>query len=233
MREKEHKQGGEQMGRRSRLLSEQEPGCGASSQDPGIMTWAEGRPLPNWATQAPQSVLVFKFSDSKLRKKFLEFILWFTPCPPIHIASHQVSVRMMVEGDVGWMGSSVTLMHSLLFWLALESPAPGLFVTWDHKFLKKKLFIVWGSFSWVYLWFATQSISIHLPLLILHEVIFILIEDWLLWVFDLFLTRTNTKATGLHRSSTQQKTDKKQKFILESEMYLPHLLHLFCWTPGG
>ena len=32
---------------------EQGPQCGAPSQDPGIMTWAEGRCLIDWATQAP------------------------------------------------------------------------------------------------------------------------------------------------------------------------------------
>ena len=35
---------------RSRLLVEQGAQCGARSQDPGIMTWDEGRHLTNWAT---------------------------------------------------------------------------------------------------------------------------------------------------------------------------------------
>ena len=49
--EGEHKQG-EHRGRgRSRFPAEQ--GAGAWSQDSGIMTWAKGRCLPNWATQVP------------------------------------------------------------------------------------------------------------------------------------------------------------------------------------
>ena len=38
---------------RSRLLIEQRAWCGAPSQNPGIMTWAEGRRLTDWTTQAP------------------------------------------------------------------------------------------------------------------------------------------------------------------------------------
>ena len=39
---------------RSRLPTEQGAQCGARSQDPGIMTWAKGRRLTHWITQAPQ-----------------------------------------------------------------------------------------------------------------------------------------------------------------------------------
>ena len=35
--------------------------CGARSQDPGIMTWAEGRCLTDWATQASLSCRFFYF----------------------------------------------------------------------------------------------------------------------------------------------------------------------------
>ena len=35
--------------------TEQGVGGRAQSQDPGIMTWAEGRHLTYWATQAPQA----------------------------------------------------------------------------------------------------------------------------------------------------------------------------------
>ena len=38
---------------RSRLPAEQGAGCGAPSQDPEIMIWAEGRCLTSWSTQAP------------------------------------------------------------------------------------------------------------------------------------------------------------------------------------
>ena len=38
---------------RSRLPTEQGTQCRAQSQDPGIMTWAEGSCLTNWATHAP------------------------------------------------------------------------------------------------------------------------------------------------------------------------------------
>ena len=34
-----------------------EPNTGLGSQDPGIMTWAEGRHLTNWATQVSMQVL--------------------------------------------------------------------------------------------------------------------------------------------------------------------------------
>ena len=39
---------------RSRFPAEQRAQCGTRSQDPGIMTWAEGSCLTNWATQASQ-----------------------------------------------------------------------------------------------------------------------------------------------------------------------------------
>ena len=41
-----------------KLPTEQRAWCGTQSQNPGIMTWAEGRHLSDWATQAPQ-VLIF------------------------------------------------------------------------------------------------------------------------------------------------------------------------------
>ena len=40
----------------SSLPTEQGAWCGAPSQDPGIMTWAKGRRLTDWATQAPQYI---------------------------------------------------------------------------------------------------------------------------------------------------------------------------------
>ena len=55
-REREHKQGEEQ--RERRLPREQGAQSGAPSQNPGIMTWAEGRHLTQWATQVP----LFQFS---------------------------------------------------------------------------------------------------------------------------------------------------------------------------
>ena len=51
-RERESRSGGRGRGA-SRLPSEQGARCGAPSQDPEIMTWAQGRRLTNWATQAP------------------------------------------------------------------------------------------------------------------------------------------------------------------------------------
>ena len=51
-RERERASTGRQSGRgRSRLPAEQGARCGTRSQDAGIMTWAEGSRLTNWATQ--------------------------------------------------------------------------------------------------------------------------------------------------------------------------------------
>ena len=56
--------GGRGRGRgRSRLLAEQGALRGAPSQDPKIMTWAEGRHLTNWAIQVPLSILSIYFKD--------------------------------------------------------------------------------------------------------------------------------------------------------------------------
>jgi len=52
--ERESMRGGRVRGR-SRLPAEQGAQCGTRSQDPGIMTWAKGSRLTNWATQAPQN----------------------------------------------------------------------------------------------------------------------------------------------------------------------------------
>ena len=55
LRERVSAQAGEEAegeGEVDSLLS-REPDVGAWSQDPGIMTWAEGRCLTDWATQAP------------------------------------------------------------------------------------------------------------------------------------------------------------------------------------
>ena len=55
VREKEHEWGerSEGQGEADSSLSTEPHGCKTRSQDPGIMTWAEGRCLTNWATQAP------------------------------------------------------------------------------------------------------------------------------------------------------------------------------------
>ena len=45
---------------------------GIRSQDPGIMTWAEGRRLTNWATQAPQFCFVFEWRRDLLQDCLLE-----------------------------------------------------------------------------------------------------------------------------------------------------------------
>ena len=45
-REREHKQEDQQA----------EPGYGSRSQNPGTVTWAEGRRLTDWATQVPSTV---------------------------------------------------------------------------------------------------------------------------------------------------------------------------------
>ena len=50
---------------RSRLPAEQEAQCRTRSQDPGIITWAKGRCLINWATQVPEcmnSLFIFDIS---------------------------------------------------------------------------------------------------------------------------------------------------------------------------
>ena len=39
---------------KSRVMTERRDWCGAWSQDPEIVTWAEGRRLTDWATQVPQ-----------------------------------------------------------------------------------------------------------------------------------------------------------------------------------
>ena len=46
---------------RSRLSTEQGAWYGAQSQDPEIMTWAEGRCLTNWVTQCPYNTVLFLF----------------------------------------------------------------------------------------------------------------------------------------------------------------------------
>ena len=50
--------------------AEQETQQGAQSQDPGIMTWAKGRCITDWATQVPLSLSLNKHF---LSAKFLEF----------------------------------------------------------------------------------------------------------------------------------------------------------------
>jgi len=45
---------------RIRLPTEQGAQCGTRSQDPEIMTWAEGRRLANWATQVPHYCWVLR-----------------------------------------------------------------------------------------------------------------------------------------------------------------------------
>ena len=47
---------------RSRLPAEQRARCGTRSQDPEIMTWAEGRGLTHWATQAPRRQVFLRAS---------------------------------------------------------------------------------------------------------------------------------------------------------------------------
>ena len=55
-RERENRQLGWGRGRgRSTLPAECRAGCGARSQDPEIMTWAEGRRSTDWAQQVPWS----------------------------------------------------------------------------------------------------------------------------------------------------------------------------------
>lgn len=43
----------------SRIPSEQRAGCRTLSRDPGVIIWAEGRHLTDWATQVPRNSLVF------------------------------------------------------------------------------------------------------------------------------------------------------------------------------
>ena len=49
---------------RSRLPTEQGTSCGAQSQDPRIMTWAKGRHLTGWVTQAPLNLIFINISPS-------------------------------------------------------------------------------------------------------------------------------------------------------------------------
>ena len=51
--ERESRQRGSRRRGRSRLPAKQGTPPGAQSQDPRIVTWAEGRRLTHWATQAP------------------------------------------------------------------------------------------------------------------------------------------------------------------------------------
>ena len=55
---------------RNRLPAEQEPWCGAWSQDLEIMTWAKSRCLAIWATQAPQQLPTSKQTASFSLSKF-------------------------------------------------------------------------------------------------------------------------------------------------------------------
>ena len=63
---------------RSRLPTEQGAQCSAQTQDSEIMTWPEGRGLPDWATQCPYSIL----SSNRTSK-----------CELIH-SSHEVAMKM-------------------------------------------------------------------------------------------------------------------------------------------
>ena len=71
--ERERSQAGREAGGRrggSRLPAEQRAQPGAQSQDLEIMTWAEGRGLTHWATQAPLlffSLLHILQTQTKLR----------------------------------------------------------------------------------------------------------------------------------------------------------------------
>ena len=98
-REWEHKQEGRGRGRgRSRLSVEQGTRCGARSQDPGIMTWAEGSCLLDCAMQMPLSWSFFKdhFKCLSYITECLPFIcnhyhILKTACVAIPYSSYYVS----------------------------------------------------------------------------------------------------------------------------------------------
>ena len=64
---------------RSILPTEQGSQCRTRSQDPGIMIWAEGRCLTNWAIQAP-SLLTFVVDSFKSKLENLKFVFYEVIC---------------------------------------------------------------------------------------------------------------------------------------------------------
>ena len=90
-REPESPSWGRREGRgRSRLPTEQGAGCRAPSQDPGVMTWAKGRCLTDWATQAPLITLIScptlggDASQIVVSDEDANFYLHSVSCPSTH-----------------------------------------------------------------------------------------------------------------------------------------------------
>ena len=65
---------------RSRLPTARWSGDGARSQDPGIMTWAEGRHLTDWAAQVPPFCMLF-YLWCRVWIQVHSFCIWISSCP--------------------------------------------------------------------------------------------------------------------------------------------------------
>ena len=108
MREREHEwRGRSQVERRRRLPTNQGACCWAGSQDSRIMTWAEGRYLTDWATQAPLEKL---FDPLCLCSSIERSDTW--PVLGQHCGDSWTSTWMKHLGECLWnQWSPVLLLH--------------------------------------------------------------------------------------------------------------------------
>ena len=102
---------------RSSLPTEQGAQCWAQSQDPRIMTWAEGRRLTDWATQVPlnwilnpiqiatvEGEAIYRTRDTA-PATYAGIFVCLTIVHPIIFARHLKSFRCTKSGQPGWLSS--------------------------------------------------------------------------------------------------------------------------------
>ena len=99
---------------RSRLPTEQGAWHGTRSQDPEIMTWAEGRRFSDWATQALRLFFLFLFGQSRP-------VTYTRPIPArLDTLEHSVATpgRWLLPGRAGLYhrGPALQLHHRPLLW---------------------------------------------------------------------------------------------------------------------
>ena len=100
-REREHEWRRGQRGRgRSRLSTEQGAQIHASSQDPRIMTWAEGRSLTDWATLVPQDIFLRPILP--LKKKM---IIWYGNPPKLRFHNSDLNICRICISPFSFMMS--------------------------------------------------------------------------------------------------------------------------------
>ena len=120
---------------RSILPTEQGARCKAPSQDPRIITWAEGRCLTNWATQVPTLVPLWKlqrygtcFTLTVATTVFL--VLDFFPSPPIRALAAQWEQQWTAM----WMTWILVLVLTCPAGWTCQWPGLGsLSLTWASK----------------------------------------------------------------------------------------------------